>query len=374
MSQYIRFPNPVISTGSIPVVVTSPLPAGSNTIGGVTQSSGPWTMNLTQVGSTSVTLGQKLMAASVPVVISSDQSPVPVTGSITATNPSVDLTGGAVPASATYVGFRDASGNLRAAQLTAANSLPTAVVEALPAGSNTIGAVTQASGPWTIDLTKVGGAAFALGQALMAASIPVTIASNQSTINVAVASALPAGGNTIGAVTQASGPWTSNITQVGGASLALGQALMAASVPVVIASNQSTLNVAVASALPAGANTIGAVTQASGPWTVSVTQASGRSVVTTVRNDYSSVNVTTGAWVQLVASLSATVNMIEIFDSSGQTLEIGTGAVASETRLIILTPGGNGQVPVTIASGTRVSIRAISATASSGELDINFYG
>ena len=100
----------------------------------------------------------------------------------------------------------------------------------------------------------------------------------------------------------------------------------------------------------------------------------GRSVVTTVRNDYTSVNVTTGAWVQLIASTGATVNEIEIFDSSGQTLELGTGAAAAETRLILVFPGGNGRVPTAIASGTRVSIRAVSATADVGELDINLYG
>jgi hypothetical protein len=44
---------------------------------------------------------------------------------------------------------------------------------------------------------------------------------------------LSAGANTIGAVTQASGPWTNNITQIGGASLALGQAAATSSIPVV---------------------------------------------------------------------------------------------------------------------------------------------
>lgn len=100
----------------------------------------------------------------------------------------------------------------------------------------------------------------------------------------------------------------------------------------------------------------------------------GKSVVTTVRNDYTSTSVTTGAWVQLVASLGAAVTELEIFDSSGETLELGTGAAAAETRLILVVPGGNGRVPVAIAAATRLSIRAVSATASVGELDINIYG
>jgi hypothetical protein len=68
----------------------------------------------------------------------------------------------------------------------------------------------------------------------MASSVPVVVASNQSTIGV-------------------------NVAQVGGSAIALGQAAMTASVPVVIASNQSTINVTVATALPAGTNTIGNV-------------------------------------------------------------------------------------------------------------------
>jgi hypothetical protein len=64
-------------------------------------------------------------------------------------------------------------------------------------------------------------------------------AAQSGTWNVTVNTALPTGANTIGAVTQASGPWTQNLTQVGGSAIAIGQAAMAASLPVVIASNQS---------------------------------------------------------------------------------------------------------------------------------------
>lgn len=100
----------------------------------------------------------------------------------------------------------------------------------------------------------------------------------------------------------------------------------------------------------------------------------GRSPVTTNRKDYSGGSVGTSTWVQLVAALSAQVNEVEIFDSSGQTMELGVGGVGSEVRQIIIFPGGNGRVPLKIASGSRVSIRAISGTASGGENDINFYG
>lgn len=99
----------------------------------------------------------------------------------------------------------------------------------------------------------------------------------------------------------------------------------------------------------------------------------GKRAVTQVRTVYSSTNVTTGAWVQLVASLSSYVSELEIFDSSGQTLKIGVGGAGSEVTKLIILPGGNGRVSLNIPSGSRVSIRAISGTANAGEGDINFY-
>jgi hypothetical protein len=97
------------------------------------------------------------------------------------------------------------------------------------------------------------------------------------------------------------------------------------------------------------------------------------SVVDKLRHDYSSVNVTTGAYVQLIASTTGTIRKLEIFDSSGRTLVLATGAAASEVDLLYITPGGNGTITVTIASGTRLSIKAVSANATAGELVLNTY-
>ncbi len=92
------------------------------------------------------------------------------------------------------------------------------------------------------------------------------------------------------------------------------------------------------------------------------------------RNVYSSVNVTTGSWVQLIASTAAACKCLLLFDSSGQTMELGTGAAAAETRKLIITPGGPDVcVPLTIPAGTRVSVRAVSATASVGEIDLTLF-
>jgi len=150
-----------------------------------------------------------------------------------------------------------------------------------------------------------------------------------------LSSALPAG-----AATEAT------LSSINGKLNSLGQKVMTASVPVVIASDQSTVK----------------------------QSQTGRSVVTTTRNDYSSSSVTTAAWSQLIASTAADIHEIEIFDSSGQTLELGTGAAAAETRLLLVFPGGNGRVQSFVVSGTRISIRAVSANATVGESSINYYG
>lgn len=322
------------------------------------------------------TLGQKAMTGSAPVVIASDQSAIPISGTVTANNASVSTTGSSVPASATYAGFLGSTGNLTAGKLTAAQNLlvdGSTVTQPISAASLPLpsGAATSA-----LQTTISGQLPATLGQKAMAASLAVTLASDQS--------ALP--------VSQ-SGTW--NITNVSGtvslptgASTAANQTTANSSLSSIdgkIANNYGVSTGAVRTASQIG-NTTGAADFAAGnssAQTLRVVVASnqvsiptsvgGTAAVTHVRNDYTSVNVTTGAYVQLVASTGSTVNAVEIFDSSGQTLLLATGAAASEVDQIIIFPGGNGRVPLLIASGTRVSIKALSATASVGEIDVNFY-
>lgn len=109
----------------------------------------------------------------------------------------------------------------------------------------------------------------------------------------------------------------------------------------------------------------------SGVWTVTTTTngaPTGRAYADSVRNDYSSTNVTTGAWVQLIASTAAVINRLYIDDTCGQVLELGTGAALSEARKLIIPRGGLAAgVELAIPAATRVSIRAITATCSTGD-------
>ncbi len=195
---------------------------------------------------------------------------VPISGSITATNPSVGATGATIPASATYLGGLN-GGNLVGVSVDSSGN-PIVVgsgVAGTPAGgvvsiqgvgggtampvSGTV-AATQ-SGTWNITnvsgtvslptgastettLSALNGKFGSLGQKTMAGSAPVVIASDQSAVPVSgtvaisgtvaatqsgtwnigtvttltgITNALPAGGNTIGAVT-GSGTFTTNQT------------------------------------------------------------------------------------------------------------------------------------------------------------------
>jgi hypothetical protein len=136
-----------------------------------------------------------------------------------------------------------------------------------------------------------------------------------------------------------------SLSNIDGQLGSLGQKAMTGSAPVVIASDQSTLNVTPV----------------------------GRSVRNRARIDYTSTSVTTSAYVQLLASTSGAVNEVEIFDSSGQTLVLATGGAGSESDQVYIFPGGNGRISLAIATSTRVAIKAVSATANSGEISVNFY-
>lgn len=101
---------------------------------------------------------------------------------------------------------------------------------------------------------------------------------------------------------------------------------------------------------------------------ISSVSPTGRAYADSIRHNYASTNVTTGAWVQIIASTAATINTMIIDDTCGEVMELGTGAPASETRKMLVPRGGQG-VPVDLAvpSGTRISLRAISGNCTAGD-------
>lgn len=107
---------------------------------------------------------------------------------------------------------------------------------------------------------------------------------------------------------------------------------------------------------------------------VSVTDFPRLNSITLHRNNYTITPVTTGAYVQLIASMPAAVKEVEIFDSSGETLVLAIGGAGVEVDKVYVFPGGNGRIPLQIAASARLSVKAVSNSATSGELTINFYG
>jgi len=183
------------------------------------------------LGSTAPTVGSKTSANSVPVVIASDQGAVPVSGTVTATNPSVGTNNAAIPASSTQVGGSDGT-DLQAARVfdvdTGAGSqyvLGVGLRKAASGGSVEAG---TAADPLRVDPTGT------TTQPVSAASLPLPVgAATEATLATRLADAT----------------FTGRINT-------LGQKAMAASTPIVIASDQSAVPVSAASLpLPAGAAT-----------------------------------------------------------------------------------------------------------------------
>jgi hypothetical protein len=118
-----------------------------------------------------------------------------------------------------------------------------------------------------------------------------------------------------------------------------------------------------------GSNT--AVVTGDGEFKTRINSFTGRaSANAPTRHDYTT-NVTTIAYTQLVASTSAPTNKLQIFDSSGQTLVLAVGAAGAEIDKFFIFPGGV-EIEYAIPQSSRVSIKAVSANATSGECAINF--
>lgn len=81
---------------------------------------------------------------------------------------------------------------------------------------------------------------------------------------------------------------------------------------------------------------------------------------------YTSTNVTTSAYTTLVASADTSYGRIEILDTSGKILKIAIGAEGSEIDICSVAVSGTIVIPYFIAAGSRISIKAIDASATSG--------
>jgi hypothetical protein len=86
---------------------------------------------------------------------------------------------------------------------------------------------------------------------------------------------------------------------------------------------------------------------------------------------YSSTPVTTATPLTLFTS-SRSGTRVTIFDSSGQTMQLIVTSGGGQVDVLIINPGG-GDFSLTIPQNAVVKLQALSATATAGESDINFY-
>jgi hypothetical protein len=108
----------------------------------------------------------------------------------------------------------NAAGSMQVAGQGVAGTPAGGVVSIQGVASGTAVPVSQTAGPWTINLTQISGSALVLGQTTMSASVPVTIASNQSALAVSQSGTWTTGrtwtlasGTDSVSVVQSTSPW-----------------------------------------------------------------------------------------------------------------------------------------------------------------------
>jgi|SRR5580698_7648584 hypothetical protein len=261
----------------------------STTSGG--GGSGTTSVNLIQVGGSTIVLGQNTAINSLPVVIASNQTAIPVTGTFSATNPAVGTTGTAVPASSDFIGL-NVAGNLQ--------------------GWVGVAAANATAYGGRVDLSSFNGVALAIGQQVMTASIPVVLAANQSNVTTVLGAPLPAGTSAIGTV---------SITQA------------------LPAGTNALGTVSITQAIPAGTNAIGTVSALQvGTWTVNFAGA-GISL-------RGAATASSTSAVVIIAAQNATTKIyvtgLQFGNTSGSTVVVTLNdSVASQ----FIVPAGGGNNP-----------------------------
>lgn len=98
----------------------------------------------------------------------------------------------------------------------------------------------------------------------------------------------------------------------------------------------------------------------------------------TVRVDLGVTPITTAAWLQLVAALGAPACAVEIYNPTGATIMLSTGAAgleAASTLPYSILPGGSSiLLPFEFKNGGRISAKAVDQDATNNIFVLNFLG
>lgn len=195
--------------------------------------------HLASIDSKTLTAGQKTMAASAPVVIASDQSPIPITGNITASNASVGVTGSTAPTSSNLIGGKDGSGNLAAVTVVSGAMSVNGSAFTQPISAATLPLSTGAA---TSALQTTGNASLTSLDSKLPASVGGKVPVDGSGVTQPIsASALPL---PTGAATESTLVGIDDDVDAINAKLnSLGQKTMSGSMPVTMASDQTPITI-----------------------------------------------------------------------------------------------------------------------------------
>ncbi len=81
---------------------------------------------------------------------------------------------------------------------------------------------------------------------------------------------------------------------------------------------------------------------------------------------YAGGNVTTSAYTTIIASTAISTKALQICDTSTKVVKLATGAASSEIDICTVMVSGCVVVPYFVRPGTRLSIKAVDATATTG--------
>lgn len=305
----------------------------------------------------------------------------PSTTGGSSSNASIGPNGSTAPTSATLVGGENPSGNLTPIQLDASGNLlvslaadPTGPLPVTQSGvwniTNITGTVSLPTGASTSSLQTSGNTTLStISTTLGSILLDLTNGTQVTSVNNFPATQ-PISGTV--AATQ-SGTW--NITNISGTvSLPTGAATSANQATEItslatIATN--TTGSSTAALQTTGNTSLASILSNQTNGTQKFAQVGTVISNTPIQNVYSSTNITTTAYVQLVASTSNVINTLHIFDSSGQAMILGIGASGSEVTTLYVPPGGD-TYTLTIPAGSRLAYKALTATANAGYLLMSF--
>jgi hypothetical protein len=283
-------------------------------------------------------LGQATMAASLPVAIASDQTALTVSvsssalptgaateatlstlnGKVTACNTgAVVVSSSALPTgAATQATLSTVSSTLTQANVYQASM--DSYLYAIDYNIQNIIATVAGQTTGNNSLSSIDTKTPALGQATMANSSPVVIASNQTAVPVSASSLpLPTGAATSANQTTAN----SSLSSIDGKLNSLGQKAMTASMPVVIASDQGAIPISGSITASPGTSSTSSVTSvASSASNVTMLSSNASRKNATFYNDSTQI-----AYLKLGATASSTSYTVQL--QAGQYYELPTGQI-----------------------------------------------